>query len=209
MYQTLKKSKKLVAWLLGLTLTTTAIVEFSVVANGADKQPFSVLQQTKQKEGEIVLKGSNGQYTGHVVVRGTQRAAWSVLTDYDNFERYMPNVIESKLLQSSGNRKVFEQVQLFQLVLVSRRARVKIVVTENPPNSLKFKVVEGEVKALEGGWQIKPLAANLFLISHQVSVEPDIKSSINRRLFYSVYEDTLENTFAAIRQEIAQRSKVN
>ncbi|GCL60615.1 hypothetical protein NIES3807_38000 [Microcystis aeruginosa NIES-3807] len=118
----------------------------------------------------------------------------------------MPNVIESRLLQSKGNIKFFEQVQLFQVLVASRRARVKLEVTEKPQNRIDFKVVEGEVKSLKGSWKIERQSGDLYLLTHQVSVEPDIRSNFNRKIFYSVYEDTLERTLTAVKEEVDKRS---
>jgi ribosome-associated toxin RatA of RatAB toxin-antitoxin module len=141
-----------------------------------------------------------------VIAKGDLPVIWKVLTDYDNFEKYMPNVVESKLLENRGNYKVFEQVQVFQLLTFSRKAKVKIVVNEDYPKQIKFKVVEGEVKSLQGSWQIDSMGSNKYLITHQVSVEPDIQSSFNRGLFFTVYEDTVEKTLGVVSQESARLS---
>ena len=71
---------------------------------------------------------------------------------------------------------------------------------------IKFKVVEGEVKSLQGSWQIDSMGSNKYLITHQVSVEPDIQSSFNRGLFFTVYEDTVEKTLGVVSQESARLS---
>lgn len=170
------------------------------------REPFSLVQNDSSREGDAVLQGSNGNYTGRVMVKGPLTTIWAVLTDYDNFSNFMPNVIESRLLQSKGNIKFFEQVQLFQVLLASRRARVKLEVTEKPRDQIDFKVVEGEVKSLKGSWKIEWRSGDLYLLTHQVSVEPDIRSNFNRQLFYAVYEDTLERTLTAVKEEVDKRS---
>jgi ribosome-associated toxin RatA of RatAB toxin-antitoxin module len=117
----------------------------------------------------------------------------------------MPNVVESQLLESHGNQKVFEQVQNFQILFFSRRTKVKTMVTEEYPKLIKFKVLEGEVKSLEGSWKIEQLAPDKFLVIHQVTVEPDSKLGVNSSLFYSIYEDAIEKTLRAISKETARR----
>jgi ribosome-associated toxin RatA of RatAB toxin-antitoxin module len=141
-----------------------------------------------------------------VIARANLSSIWQVLTDYDNFEKYMPNVAESNLVESRGNQKVFEQVQIFQLLMFTRNAKVKIVVTEDYPEMITFKLAEGELKKLQGSWKIESIDSNKYLITHQVTVEPNIQSRFNRDLFFAVYEDTVKKTLAAISQESAKRS---
>jgi ribosome-associated toxin RatA of RatAB toxin-antitoxin module len=198
---------KLVIWLLGIALTTTTLVATPAIAqsNGAGVNQESASLGRNLKDGEILLRGSKGKYIGYTIVRGNIQTLWSVLTDYDNFEKYMPNVVESQLLESRGNQKVFEQVQNFQILFFSRRTKVKTIVTEEYPKLIKFKVLEGEVKSLEGSWKIEQLAPDKFLVIHQVTVEPDSKLGVNSSLFYSIYEDAMEKTLRAISKETARR----
>ena len=79
------------------------------------------------------------------------------------------------------------------------------MVTEAYPKLIKFKVLEGEVKSLEGSWKIEQLAPDKFLVIHQVTVEPDSKLGVNSSLFYSIYEDAIEKTLRAISKETARR----
>jgi ribosome-associated toxin RatA of RatAB toxin-antitoxin module len=197
-----------IGYLLISTLSVFAVSSRLTLARVPDspREPITLVQNDSSREGDAVLQGSNGNYTGRVTVRGPLTTIWAVLTDYDNFSNFMPNVIESRLLQSEGNIKFFEQVQLFQILLASRKARVKLEVTEKPRQLIQFRVVEGEVKSLKGSWKIERRSGDLYLLTHQVSVEPDIRSDFNRKLFYAVYEDTLERTLTAVKQEVDKRS---
>jgi ribosome-associated toxin RatA of RatAB toxin-antitoxin module len=197
-----------IGYLLISTLSVFAVSSRLTLARVPDspREPITLVQNDSSREGDAVLQGSNGNYTGRVTVRGPLTTIWAVLTDYDNFSNFMPNVIESRLLQSEGNIKFFEQVQLFQILLASRKARVKLEVTEKPRQLIQFRVVEGEVKSLKGSWKIERRSGDLYLLTHQVSVEPDIRSDFNRQLFYAVYEDTLERTLTAVKQEVDKRS---
>ena len=203
-----KQSQKWLTRLLLMILTTTALAihpTFAKIKSPRIKQDTPSTKLNLQ-EGEVVFKGTKGQYTGYVIARANLSSIWQVLTDYDNFEKYMPNVAESNLLESRGNQKVFEQVQIFQLLMFTRNAKVKIVVTEDYPEMLTFKLAEGELKKLQGSWKIEWIDSNKYLVTHQVTVEPNIQSRFNRDLFFAVYEDTVKKTLAAISQESAKRS---
>jgi len=196
-----KQYQKWLKKLLLLILMTTTFVIHPVLA-----QTNYPTDSPNLGVGEVVVEGTNGKYTGYVVVQGNLPSVWETLTDYDNFEKYMPNVVESNILESRENYKVFEQVQVFQFLVFSIEAKVKIVVNENYPKKINFKLVEGDVKSLQGSWEVEPLGSDRYLITHQVSVEPGMKSSINRNLFFRTYEDTMKKTLAVISQESAKRS---
>lgn len=155
--------------------------------------------------GEVIIQGREGQYTGRVIVEGTIETVWQVLTDYENFDRFLPNVAASELIEVDGNRSVFEQVNRVRILFFSRESRVRVAATGNYPRRIDFELVEGDLRALNGTWQVEeiPLQSNQFLITHRVNVVPEPSS--NPGLFYNVYEDTLEDTLAAIQQEIEQR----
>lgn len=154
--------------------------------------------------GEVSVTGEAGQYVGQVVATGSVDAAWAVLTDYNNFAAFFPDVEESQLLESHGNEKVFEQVNVIRLFPFSHRSRVVISAVETYPQQIAFSVIDGEVKSLQGVWQIESAGANQVLVTHRVSIDPG--DSPARDLFLNLYKDSLDDTMAAIGQEITRRS---
>lgn len=163
----------------------------------------STPEQLAAQDG-VTVTGENGQYTGQVTANGAIDTAWNVLTDYNNFKNFFPGVTESKLLETHGNQKVFEQVNVYRVLLFTRRSRVVIAATESYPRQIAFSVVQGDVRSLQGTWQLQAIAPHQVRVTYQVAVEP--KSSSTRSLFFSIYKNSLENTLAAIKQEIERRS---
>lgn len=167
---------------------------------------LSPQQQSKLNNGEIVLLGEEGEYIGRVVAKGDLNTAWEILTDYDNFERVFPNIDSSKLLESNGNRYIFEQINVVDLWLFKEKFTVKIAATENYPQSIDFNIVEGDLKTLRGTWQIEPHSSDRILVTHRVKVQPN--SNSERSFFFGVYESSLEDTLKAIAKEIERRSSL-
>lgn len=163
--------------------------------------------ESKPEINTVYIRGSEGNYSTSVAVKGNIDTIWKVLTDYDNFEQYLPNVAESTLLENRGNQKVFSQVQVFSVLFFSRRSEVEISVTEDYPNTIQFKVIKGDVKSLEGSWTVRQMNAEEFLITYEVMVEPDMESQDLRTIFYNIYESSLKETIEAIQVEIAKRSQ--
>lgn len=163
-------------------------------------------EKTSLKQGKVILKGQKGIYLGQVETTGKIDKAWQVLTDYDNFERFMPNIASSKIISSKGDRLVFEQVNVVDLWLIKQEFTVQIEAIKTKPNTIDFKIVDGDLKKLVGRWQIKETSPGKILVSHAVEVEPRAKTE--KALFYGVYESSLEETLKAIAQEITKRSRV-
>lgn len=163
-------------------------------------QPVLLASQPQR----ATLTGKNGQYTVKIVVNASADTAWKVLTDYNNFYRFFPNVISSKLLTVQGNQKVFEKVYRIKALVVDEQSRIRLSATETYPKQIAFKLVEGEVKALQGSWQIEPISPTQVVIQHQVNVDPG--STPSRVIFYSIYENTLRMTLEAVKKEAERRN---
>lgn len=152
---------------------------------------------------DVTVSGENGEFVGEVLVNGSVDAAWNVLTDYNNFASFLPNVEESQLLSSNGNQVVFEQVNVFRISAFSRRERVTVTALEQYPNQISFTVTEGNVESLQGVWRLREVSSNQVLVTHQVSIDPG--SSIFRDVYLSIYRGELANTLSALKQEVERR----
>ena len=166
---------------------------------------LSTQEQTNLDRGEVVLKGQRGKYLGRVVAKGDVDTAWSVLTDYDDFARFLPNITSSRIISENGDRIVFEQTNMVDLWLFQEEFTVQIAATKSKPSKVDFQLAEGELKKLIGRWQIEEVSPGKILISHAVEVEPG--SNTEKPFFYGVYESSLEETLKAIAVEITKRSQ--
>lgn len=168
------------------------------------ESPFAAAETMQIAQAGVSVTGSEGSFTGQVLVRTSVQTAWNVLTDYNRFSSFIPSVAESRVLQSNGNRKVFEQVNVIRVFPFTRRSRVVISSVESYPQQIAFSLVEGDVESLQGVWRIQSRGNNQVLITHQVTVDPG--SSPTRGLFFNVYKSTLASTLAALKQEMERRS---
>jgi len=189
--------------LVGLTLIAPSISITDGTGRQSSRQP-AANQLLALQTGEVSVTGEAGQYVGQVVATGSVDTAWAVLTDYNNFADFFPDVAESQLLQSNGTERIFEQVNVIRVFPFARRSRVVISAVESYPQQIAFNVIDGDVESLQGVWQIESAGANQVLVTHRVSIEPG--SSPTRDLFLNLYKNSLDDTMAAIGQEITRRS---
>lgn len=196
----LKRDRLLTVGLSAIFLSASVILTPSIsIATSNPIAQLPAQEQNTLRSGDAYLTGQNGQYTCRVLVKAPVATAWKVLTDYNNFKNFLPNVTASQVVESKGNRKVFEQVYTIQALIFSQDSRIRIAATETYPKQIDFQMVEGDLNSLKGVWRIDPVSANQVLITHQVAVTPKTKK--NRALFYGIYEDSLENTLRAVKQQ--------
>lgn len=165
----------------------------------------AVAQSRDLESGQAVVSGTEGQFVGQVLVNTSTETAWQVLTDYDNFENFLPGVTASQLLASEGSQRVFEQVSEVRLAFFSRRTRVRIATNETYPRQIDFRLVEGDVETVQGSWQIDPASnnPNQVVITHRVAVDP---GPDNRGLFFNIYRNNLRDTLTALKREMERRT---
>ena len=209
----MKKKSFLLLTLLAVSSCALSL-RFSPVATAklfdgpVDQLPLE--QRVSLRRGELVFLGEEGEYTVRILVNTSIEDAWQVLTDYNNFAEFLPGVASSELVEDNGDRKVFEQISNIKTLIFSIESRVKIATTESYPAQIDFKAVDGDLQALKGKWTLEPVSPypsappDKVLITHKVSVEPG--KSPSDSIFFNIYEDRLQETLEAIKQEVENRS---
>ena len=181
----------------------------SVLSQNLPRDRFTVTlssqEQTDLEQGKVILKGEKGEYIAKVIATGDLENAWNVLTDYDNFQDFLPNISSSRIIKEDGNNVIFEQVNLVDLWLLTKQFTVQIAATKTELQKIDFKMLEGDLDNLQGRWEISKLPSNQILITHRVTVSP--KSPSEAAFFYGIYESSLEETLQAIAVEIEKRSR--
>lgn len=201
-------------------IATTASAQPQLLSANESSQSvydtLSVQERTALEGGEVIVsaarEGDNGQFVARVLIDAPVAQAWEVLTDYDNFEKFLPNIENSELLSSEDNRRVFEQMNVISVVpsVLEINSRVVIESTEIYPNTVDFRLVDGDLEALQGVWQLDPVVTGeagkeRVLITHQVNIDPG--NSSPRGLFFSTYRLVLEDSLVAAKTETERRAK--
>ena len=201
--------RRLIAMMV-MTLVVTTFVPSTVAKlfdGPVDKLP--VAQRVALKEGKVILTGEQGQYVCRILVNSSMDNAWQVLTDYNNFADFVPGIAQSKLIGTQGDRKIVEQVNQIRTLVFKTSATIRLAMTELYPQEIAFNFVDGDLDSLDGSWLLEPVApypsapADRVLITHQVTVEPN--KMLGKGMFYNIYENTLENTLVALKNEMETR----
>ncbi|MEO0928487.1 MAG: SRPBCC family protein [Cyanobacteria bacterium J06643_13] len=193
-----------------LSITSSSMVNAKLFDGPVDRLPLE--ERVSLRRGELVFTGSNGNYVSRLLITTSLDNAWQVLTDYENFADFLPGVTSSELLESSGDRKVFEQTNKIKTLVFSIESRVQVATTETYPEQIAFQAVDGDLETMDGTWMLEAVSPypsappDRVLLTHKVMVEP--ANAPSNGIFFSIYEDRLQETLEAIKTEAERRSTV-
>ena len=130
---------------------------------------------------------------------------WAVLTDYNNLNRYIPNLSSSRQLWRRGNRVGLEQVGCQQFCGLRFSARVELELEEDPERGeLRFGMRSGDFRRFEGLWRVERDAVSTRLFySLTVQGKPGMPIGlIEQRL-----QQDLASNLRGVQQEATQRAR--
>ncbi|MEO1069139.1 MAG: SRPBCC family protein [Cyanobacteria bacterium J06638_6] len=158
---------------------------------------------------DVVIKGRQGQYGVMLATAVPPAAAWAVLTDYSNFDKFLPTVVKSRIVESDGDRTIVEQVDRRRILLTTMESKVLTENLELDGQQISFRLLEGNLEYMYGHWRIDEATPDLTsrghcLISQQVRAEADVGPF--KSMFYNLFEASLIDTIKALRTEMERRT---
>jgi ribosome-associated toxin RatA of RatAB toxin-antitoxin module len=165
-----------------------------------DLEGISNREQNQASNEQVLMTGEKGRYTAKIMVNAPIETVWEVLTDYDNFKNFLPNFVSSQVLESNGDRKIYEQTNIIEFPLFRYTNRATIEVRQFYPKQVNFHIVAGNIKTMEGYWQLEQRGGDrLVMLTNQSNVESDL--FLLKEFFYTMYKISLIQTLQAIKQE--------
>ncbi|MEO1003937.1 MAG: SRPBCC family protein [Cyanobacteria bacterium J06638_7] len=129
---------------------------------------------------------------------------WSVLTDYGNLERFIPNLLSSRQLWRRGNRVALEQVGSQQFCGLRFSARVELELEEDPAaGELRFQMLRGDFRRFEGAWRVDRDAISTRLL-YDLTVQG--KPGMPIGLIEQRLQQDLACNLRGVQQEAGRRS---
>lgn len=116
-----------------------------LVTSAAAAQEVSV---EARREGEAVL------VEAHAQMKAGARLAWDVLTGYDDYARFVPDLQSSEVLARSGNTAIVEQKGVAGFVLFHFPIEVRLAVTEQPYERVTAHAISGNFREMTGLYRL-------------------------------------------------------
>jgi ribosome-associated toxin RatA of RatAB toxin-antitoxin module len=163
------------------------------------------------RDGKVVIDGENGKYVAKILVTAPTTVVWSVLTDFQNFPKFLPNVVSSQIIATKGDSQIVEQIDSRQVLFVNKRSRVRTenILAEN--QRIDFNLIDGDLEQLQGYWLLEAVATysgakpTQILITQNITARP--KSGIPKGLFNQIFKDSIRENLMAIGKEVERRSQ--
>ncbi|MBS1177953.1 MAG: hypothetical protein H6R06_2365 [Proteobacteria bacterium] len=85
-------------------------------------------------------------------VNADTATAWRVLTEYDRYAEFIPDLQRSQVVARSGSKVTVEQSGFALLWLLKMPVQVTFEVNEDPPNGLQSRAVAGSLRSLTSNY---------------------------------------------------------
>lgn len=172
-------------------------------------RPLPESVQYMLRQGKAVMTPTGRRFVTRILVAADIETVWQTLTDYSHFAQFLPTVVSSRILKSDGNCHIVEQIDSRTILLAPVRTRVCTENIEIPKKRINFRLVEGDMKILQGHWQLyavvpDPLSVAQTLLLH--SAEVDAGSVFFEGIVQGLVMDSLKANVTAIRDEAEGRS---
>lgn len=130
------------------------------------------------------------------------RVAWQVLTDYDRYADFIPDLRSSRVVGRSAAGTVVEQRGHAGFLFIRIPLEVRYLVEETPYRSVRSRAIGGDFREMEGTYDVSPVPGGLRLAYSGRLVPgfmmPPLFGTMAVRL-------SVERQFAAMVREIVRR----
>jgi hypothetical protein len=137
-----------------------------------------------------------------VVLNADGATAWRVLTDYDRYTKFIPDLRSSRIIARRGATVTVEQSGDATLWLFRLPLDITFEINEMPPNRLQSRAVAGSLRALTSSYVLSPDAAGIRL-DYAGRVVPGFE--LLGPIEQGVVEQNIARQFQALADEIERQ----
>jgi ribosome-associated toxin RatA of RatAB toxin-antitoxin module len=95
--------------------------------------------------------------------RADPRVAWQVLTDYDRYAEFIPDLRSSRVVGRSGAGAIVEQRGQAGFLFIRIPLEVRYLVEETPYRAVRSRAIGGDFREMEGVYELSPVPGGLRL----------------------------------------------
>jgi ribosome-associated toxin RatA of RatAB toxin-antitoxin module len=154
---------------------------------------------TAQRRGDTI------DVTATAMLRADAATAWRVLTDYDHYAEFIPNLRVSRVIARKGPVVTVEQAGNAALWMLRIPVAITYEVTESPPNRLRSRAIGGSLRALASSYLLTATESGVRL-EYTGHIAPGFE--LLGRIEQMAVRHNIEREFQALADEIERRSIV-
>jgi ribosome-associated toxin RatA of RatAB toxin-antitoxin module len=144
------------------------------------------------------------QVTARAVVRAPIELIWQTLTDYDHLSQFVPGIDSSRVVSRQGAQLVVEQKGSAHWWIFTYPIRVTLTSTERPYERIDVRLLQGNLRRLDGSYRIAPRPDGTTEVTWQGLIEPD--APLPEFIRTVVLRRSISEQFAGMVREIERRA---
>jgi len=174
-------------------------VAFFAAAHAAPGSAAQDVEIEAQRQGESV------EIKAHALLAAPAALVWEVLTDYERLPGFIPGIAKSVVRERQGNMLLIEQTGAARFLFFSFPIEVRYQVTERPPQWVESRSVGGNLKRMNGRYDLEPGAEPLTIrLRYHGLIEPDFQ--LPPFVGVAALRSMAEEQFTAMVAEIERRA---
>lgn len=177
---------------MGRALAAIALMSAAVVAPAAAHE--IVVEATREDDAYVITA------RGDVVA--DDLIAWRVLTDYDRYAAFIPDLHSSRTVSRSRDAAVVEQRGELRFLFIRFPLEVRYAVREQPPTVVESRATSGSFRAMTGRYELRRSGAALRIV-YTGRLVPDF--AMPPLLGTMAVRMTVERQFTAMVEEIERQ----
>lgn len=150
-----------------------------------------------RRDGEAVLIEAVAR------IAADRATAWEVLTGYDRYAEFIPDLKTSRILARSGNTAIVEQKGEAGYFLFHFRMEVTFSVTEEPSRAITSRAISGTFKEMTGGYVLAD-EGELLRLDYSGRLVPDFR--LPPLIGTAAVRAAIQKQFGALVKEIQRRA---
>jgi ribosome-associated toxin RatA of RatAB toxin-antitoxin module len=129
--------------------------------------------------------------------------AWSVLTDYAQYPRFVSSLTDSRVSDRSPDGYVVDQKGEFAFLFFSRKIELRMRVVEVPRQSVAARSIGGDFRELSSRYELQPLGINGVRLVYLARFIPEF--SLPPIIGMAAVEYVMRRDFSQLAGEILRR----
>jgi len=153
---------------------------------------------------EASRKGALVEVRARASFEAPLSVVWTTLTDYERLPEFIPGLKKSRVISRIGSTAIVEQSGEARFLVFTFPIDVTLEATEQPPSSLRVRALAGNLRHLEGGYEVESDPNGPKVVLHWVgTIAPDV--SLPPLIGEVLMRVSIEDQFTGMVREIERR----
>ena len=182
----------------GTTARLAGVAALALLVAAAPQTAASAsITVVAQRDGDTI------EIHASAALKASAATAWSVLTDYGSYSRFIPDLRVSRVVARDGARVTVEQSGDCILWRFKVPIDVTFEIDEVPPTRLESRAVRGSLRALASSYVLTPIGSGVRL-DYAGRIAPGFE--LLGQIEQTAVEENIGLQFRALAEEIERRS---